>query len=258
MDIEKEKARVSTILAKAKRYFDSHETEEDILITTNHGCTQYYAIGVNGKRRYISKKDTKTLTRLLKRSYAKKLVQFIPEELNRINLFQKQYNAGITEKIYESFPEETRCLLEPYEQTDEQFAQQWAKQAYKTKGINPGETCYTTDNGEKVRSKSELTIANKLHSKAIKYRYEQPLYLKGYGTVYPDFTILNPHTREEMYLEHFGMMSNPDYVDSTLRKLNTYAINGIFPGKELVITYESESNPLDTSVLDCIFDNLFK
>lgn len=80
------------------------------------------------------------------------------------------------------------------------------------------QTFYTTENGEKVRSKSELTIVNKLSIRGIKYRYEEPHYLKGFGLVYPYFTILNAKTREGIIWEHFGLMDNPEYVENCLKK----------------------------------------
>ncbi|MFQ6929598.1 MAG: hypothetical protein ACLRR3_00115 [Eubacterium sp.] len=39
-----------------------------------------------------------------------------------------------------------------------------------------------------------------------------PLRLKGYGTVKPDFTVLNKRTRHEYVWEHFGMMDDSIYV----------------------------------------------
>ena len=65
----------------------------------------------------------------------------------------------------------------------------------------------------------------------IPYKYEAPIQLKGYGTVYPDFTLLNVRTREIYYWEHLGMMDNQEYIQKTFVKINTFVINGIFPGK---------------------------
>ena len=257
MNLIEQQKILATIISKAKRAIAS-APDENLQISSSHNTTQFCVVNKNGKRSYLPKSNRQVLKILGKKYYSELVLKQAKTMKTRIDHFLKYYNFKEVLDIFENLPEELKDLIVPFEISDEQYAEQWASQTYQTKGIRNGETCYTTDNGEKVRSKSELTIANKLHSKGIKYRYEQPLYLSGYGTVYPDFTLLNPHTREEIYLEHFGLMSNPDYVESTLRKLNTYAINGIFTGNGLVITCESESNPLDTSVLDRIFDNLFK
>ena len=55
-----------------------------------------------------------------------------------------------------------------------------------------------TEKGEYVRSKSEKIIADTLTKNNINYVYELPLRLKGYGTVKPDFTVLNKRTRHEL------------------------------------------------------------
>ena len=47
-----------------------------------------------------------------------------------------------------------------------------------------------TERGERVRSKSEKIIADKLFLQNIPYHYERPIYLKGFGMVYPDFCCL--------------------------------------------------------------------
>ena len=61
-----------------------------------------------------------------------------------------------------------------------------------------GDNAIITEKGEAVRSKSEKIIADKLYMKEIPYVYEQPLYLKGYGYVVPDFKILNVRTKKRI------------------------------------------------------------
>ena len=79
----------------------------------------------------------------------------------------------------------------------------------------------------------------------IPYRYEYPLKLKDLGIVYPDFTLLKVATQEEIYWEHFGMMDNPAYCQKAIQKLHTYGRNGIYPGKNLIVTFETIQTPLD-------------
>ena len=40
------------------------------------------------------------------------------------------------------------------------------------------------------------------------------------------------------------MMDDPSYAEKALQKLSTYEQNGIFPGEQLIITYETRKNPL--------------
>lgn len=70
---------------------------------------------------------------------------------------------------------------------------------------------FQTARGEKVRSKSEVMIADTLQRFGVPYKYEYPLKLRKF-TAYPDFYCLNLRTRKEYYWEHFGMMDNVEYA----------------------------------------------
>lgn len=54
-----------------------------------------------------------------------------------------------------------------------------------------------------------------------------PLRLKGYGTVKPDFTVLNKRTRQEYVWEHFGMMDDSIYVKNAIKKIEQYGKSGM-------------------------------
>jgi len=69
---------------------------------------------------------------------------------------------------------------------------------------------------EKVRSKSEVIIADRLFINAIPYEYERGLIVKIPKTAEcpetemvwnPDFRVLNVRTGKEYIWEHFGRMS---------------------------------------------------
>ena len=109
-------------------------------------------------------------------------------------------------------------------------------------------TEYYTDKGERVRSKSEIIIANMLKTLNIPYKYECPLKI-GDILLYPDFTILDVKGRRERYLEHFGMMGDLDYVNNMMLKISTYEKNNIFIGDKLICTFESAKRPLNISTL---------
>lgn len=80
--------------------------------------------------------------------------------------------------------------------------------------------------GERVRSKTEKIIADKLYSMGIPYRYEYPVKIKGYGMIYPDFMLLNISTRENICFEHFGMMDNAEYCEKAIKKIEGYIKSG--------------------------------
>ena len=107
---------------------------------------------------------------------------------------------------------------------DQHYAAQWLKVQYQGLSFTPDAPEYQTALGERVRSKSEVIIADALSRHQIPNRYEYPLKLsKGQQThiIYPDFLCLNIHTRREYIWEHFGMMDDP---------LSTWVIEIIIEG----------------------------
>lgn len=73
--------------------------------------------------------------------------------------------------------------------SDDEYANMWANKSFIGKAYNDQLPYYETDNKERVRSKSELNIANALYKYGIPYKYECPLRLSNGKVIYPDFTI---------------------------------------------------------------------
>ena len=132
--------------------------------------------------------------------------------------------------------------------------QQWQQQPYVGKAFPEELPEIYTERGERVRSKSEKILADKFYLKGIPYRYECPLKLSGMGMVYPDFTLLNVKTRQEYYWEHFGLMGDPEYCEKAVRKIAAYEKNGIFPGVNLIFTFEAGKASLDMKQIDRLIE----
>ena len=49
-------------------------------------------------------------------------------------------------------------------------------------------------------------------------------------------------------------MDDPEYVDKVVRKLNAYAQNGIFPGKNLIVTFENSKRPLNIKMINLMIE----
>lgn len=74
-----------------------------------------------------------------------------------------------------------------------------------------GEVWYKT--AKKTKYEYERSVSeDESISQGIPYRYEYPLVLEGNVKVYLDFTILKMPEREEVYLEHFGMMDVEEII----------------------------------------------
>ena len=141
--------------------------------------------------------------------------------------------------------------------SDEEYIKRWQEVEYKGKAFDDEVKEIITEKGERVRSKSEKIIADKLYAMGIAYRYEYPLLLDGNIMVYPDFTILKMPEREEIYLEHFGMLDDARYVENVIYKLNSYERNRICLGVNLFVTYETSKKPINVKALDLLIRKRF-
>ena len=144
--------------------------------------------------------------------------------------------------------------------TDDGFARAWSKEGFHQQEKTDRHR-YETLSKELVRSKSEALIADRLFDAGIPFRYEQQLFLGNQFAMhcfYPDFTILNRRTHEVFYWEHLGMLGNSDYCRDNLNKLEMYAEYGILPGKNLILSFESEGKPLSTAYVSTMIEQYLK
>ena len=140
---------------------------------------------------YIREKDIHLAQGLAQKDYDQKVLRSIEQELNAIIKYLSNYPITYAEQIYEKLHKERRALVEPIVEPEEQYIDKWEAVPYQGKGFSEDTPEFYTAKGERVRSKSELIIADLLNKQAIPYRYEYPIQFKGVGKIYPDFTVLN-------------------------------------------------------------------
>lgn len=198
---------------------------------------------------YIRENDFVLAQKLAQKDYDSRILAAAEKELKAIQKYCSSCPNAEVEEIYESLHKERRKLITPIIETEEQFVHNWENFVFQGKEIDETIPEIYTAKGERVRSKSEVIIADILHGEGIPYRYECPLRLKGWGRVYPDFTVLNVRERKEIYWEHLGMMDDPNYVENALQKIALYEQNGIFPGENLILTYETKKCPVNQKVV---------
>lgn len=211
----------------------------------------------NKNGRYMRKREMTLVKRLAQRDYDLCIIKKAEERIKAIEHFLESYDRTCLKKLYQKTNSYRKALIAPPVLSDEEFVRQWQAIEYKGKPFEDDENIILTERGERVRSKSEKIIADKLYALGIPYRYEYPLVLSGGVKVYPDFTILRMPVREEVYLEHFGMMDDLEYVDTALYKLSSYEKNGIYLGVNLFVTHETGKRALNTKGLDGLMRKLF-
>lgn len=194
---------------------------------------------------YIRKENFPLAMQLAQKSYDEKVLRSVNQELNAIQHFLSASPNLSAEEVYQTLSSKRQELVMPISETDEQFVQNWKSVEYVGKSFDFHTPKLYTAQGEQVRSKSEIIIADSLYRENIPYRYECPLYLEGAGTIHPDFTVLNVRLRKVFYWEHLGMMDDPDYSEKAVKRIQSYEQNGFYQGDNLILTYETRQFPLN-------------
>ena len=186
---------------------------------------------------------------LAQKKYNQSILKKAEIRLKQVKKITRDYSDDEIEQIYDKLHKERQLLVMPIEPTWEQKLAQWDGETYQGKEFYEGTAVIITEKGERVRSKSEKILADYFYRNNIIYKYEKPLFLKGYGTVYPDFTFLSRKTGEEIYWEHEGMMDKSDYAKTAVKKLESYQKNGIYLGESLIATFETEQTLLNSQII---------
>lgn len=254
----KERKRYLMQIKKEKIKENKNMPEGKLRISCHGNRTQYYKrIGpkdING----IYIKDKNIAKTLAQKEYNKKVINTVEKELYAINKFEVNCPKCSVEEIYKTLHSERQKLIVPLIEPVEKFVEKWEKVDYQGKGFSEELPEFYTVKEERVRSKSELIIADFLQREGIPYRYEYPLHLKNFEIVYPDFTVLNVRKRKEIYWEHLGMMDKEDYAEKAIQKIMTYQQNGYFQGENLILTFETRNNPLNQKILKMIVEHYLK
>ena len=117
---------------------------------------------------------------------------------------------------------------------------------------------HKTINGELVRSKSEVIIANMLHDAGIEYEYEKEINLGEDGIRIPDFTIADEELGITYYWEHCGMLGDSKYSRHWEEKKALYEKHGIVEGDNLIVSRDSLNGAIDSSEIQALIDKYLK
>ena len=228
-----------------------------------NGKTRYY-LRKRGEstRHYLGNNKKLIMENIAQREYEETLLEATKEELSVLNQFLEM-QADLRKKhskkaLCNKLPEDIRNLVRTDLSFEDDYVRKW-KTARYSGAAKTEYHIYDTLAGEKVRSKSEALIADRLYTAGVPYRYEQKLVFESdipgpesNFTYYPDFTILNKRTGKLFYWEHLGRLGENAYCKDNLAKLHIYMKHGIIQGKNLLLTYESAERPLltaDVSIL---------
>lgn len=220
--------------------------EGSLRIDASKGITRFFHMqDEKTKKVYITKDNAEVITKLANKEYAEKVLEKAQKELREIDRYMSMIQCGNADMEYSKLNDTRKNLVAPILLDKDTSISKWNSQPYERSTNHPEHLRFKTRRGEMVRSKSEAFIANTYLDLGIPYRYECALTLKSNVLIHPDFTILDINHRRIMYHEHLGRMDKPEYVAEQMWKLREYQKNGIFIGKNLIVTFESEEYPFD-------------
>lgn len=247
--LKQEQERLESIIHRAEKSL-SFAPEGSVLVKRYKKGAQFYYREDPKDRNgtYILAAERERAIALVQKAYDRKVLAAAKEQWKTLNSFLTKFRPDALANIFEKESELRQILLNPFELPDKQFLAEWESAEYEGKSFLENTPLHYTDREERVRSKSEVMIANALLKEKIPYRYECPLKL-GNQTIYPDFTILRMRDRKEIYWEHLGMMDDTQYRDTALQRIHIYEANGIFPGEQLILTFETYRMPLNAQVV---------
>lgn len=213
------------------------------------------------KRKYIKAENIMLAKKLAQKHYYIILKEVLESNLYALKQFVKVYRQDGIDEVFNDLSKERKELVVPIQENVKAKIEKWKEAVYEKNMMYTENLRYETEQGEFVRSKSEVIIANILfqNKKNILYKYEKPLEVMDNGRikiVYPDFTIINIYTGKITYWEHAGMMDEPHYANEFVKKMNTYVENGLLLGKDVVVTYETQENVLDIGVVKRMVEEL--
>ncbi|GAB1475751.1 hypothetical protein MASR2M70_05830 [Bacillota bacterium] len=203
--------------------------------------------GKSHEQRYLRAEEQQLIQDLLRKKYINMCLKILRPNLSILKLLLKIYVVfgpdEIRKKLYVKHNSNGDSI--PFEYLKKKNADEWQSADYARNMMYPEQLAFMTQGGLMVRSKSELVIAGYLESNNIPFRYEAQL-ITGSHYYYPDFTIINPQDNRTIYWEHFGMVENEDYELAMNKKLKSYKDDGITQWDNLIVTFETKKNPLNT------------
>ncbi len=246
-----------SILRKAEteaRRFLASAPEGAVYVSRNNGTFQY-RVRKNGESRngkYLKKKDIALARALAQKDYCRRFVECAERVDRELSILEDRETACSASFMYTelaeaylAMPAGKRELVEAYVLPGEAFVEKWLAAPGNILGFKEGTAEIYAERGERVRSKSEKMIADKLFMLGVPYRYEDLVVFENGETVCPDFKILDVAERKEILFEHFGLMSDEDYQNRTVYKMELYNRNGYELGRDFLFTMETADKPLD-------------
>lgn len=237
------------LLAKLSQEQDSANKEMKTCRKVEFICQEkrrrhrFFRVDEKRTRKSINK-DENMIRALARKKYLHKQLELLAANQRAVEEFLMRYTEATADEILERLPKPIR----PYCFSHPDRKGRWGDGFYRQSDYMPEKKIHTTSKGLKVRSKSEVLIAEKLYEHNIEFRYEQILQIEQMEFA-PDFTIMADDGRL-IYWEHCGLTGSKKYMDRHKRKLEIYERADIAPWTNLIITYDDQYGNINMNVVE--------
>ena len=215
LDMRKASSRLDKAIETFESRVNSSVSGSLIIRENGSGIRFFRNEGSDHQGEYLGKDKKETIAALAQKRYDKELLKFFKAKKSSLDKAAKDLEKGAN---LGDFKEMSKSVLEKL-----------------PKGLRELVVPYDPD---------EDYVNRWIHS----------IYVDNHTPVYPDFKILNRRTLQQYYWEHFGKMSDNDYFSIAQWKLETYAGLGLFPGKNLLFTFECAERSLSTEYVDALIE----
>ena len=208
------------------------------------------------KKKYLGTDKSEKVKKIKAARYYSKLIQIIDRDIRLLEAVENEYIIPDHARISEMLPKVYRQEVPPHALHASREAAEWKKRMEAKKAqyepFKPEDLIYTAQDGTKMRSLSEVIIANYLLSLGITFVYELPLVANG-KRILPDFTILSPvDNKTVIIIEHQGAMKSENYQAKFIRSLLFYLGTEMVPNKDVFFTFNHLDGRIDLKQIDYI------
>lgn len=182
-------------------------------------------------------KFNQTLKRLLEEAKS-----FLEDTIGKY----KGYDMDVVEEALPAVYRDTTGLVnkDPVLMT----AEEWSRRPYKRNRYPYGPEANVNSKGERVRSKSEVILHDQLTFLGIPFQSDVDISLidESGAKIHKDadYLIGTIHGKKPV-LEHLGMLSNQEYRDKAMKKLELYINNGYTLNKDLFLTADNRDGKIN-------------
>ena len=133
-------------------------------VSRSRNREQYFCLTEESPRvgRFLTRKEEKLRDALAQKDYDQKVIRAARRELEALREITASMPEIPAEGIYSSLHEMRKKCVSPIWIPDSDFVKAWEEEPFVTKGVSDDIPEYITGKGERVRSKSEILIADLL------------------------------------------------------------------------------------------------